>query len=86
MRGQRPGAGEYPVFGKCHPHRDRQYTGRPGVRSLEREIASIDRKVAREVATKGKDHQVKVNSQAVPKYLGVPKYRFGRTEEATRSG
>jgi ATP-dependent Lon protease len=27
-----------------------------------------------------------VNSQAVPKYLGVPKYRFGRTEEADEIG
>ena len=64
----------------------RQYTREAGVRNLEREIASICRKVAREVATKGKDHQVKVNSQAVAKYLGVPKYRFGRTEEADEIG
>ncbi len=64
----------------------RQYTREAGVRNLEREIASIDRKVAREVAAKGKDHQVKVNSQAVAKYLGVPKYRFGRTEESDEIG
>jgi ATP-dependent Lon protease len=64
----------------------RQYTREAGVRNLEREIASICRKVAREVASKGKDHQVKVGSQAVAKYLGVPKYRFGRTEEADEIG
>ena len=64
----------------------RQYTREAGVRNLEREIASICRKVAREVARKGKDHQVKVGSQAVAKYLGVPKYRFGRTEEADEIG
>ena len=64
----------------------RQYTREAGVRNLEREIASICRKVAREVASKAGDHQVKVNSQAVPKYLGVPKYRFGRTEEADEIG
>jgi ATP-dependent Lon protease len=64
----------------------RQYTREAGVRNLEREIASIIRKVAREVASKGKDHQVKVNSQAVAKYLGVPKFRFGRTEEADEVG
>jgi len=64
----------------------RQYTREAGVRNLEREIASIARKVAREVASKGMDHQVKVNSQAVPKYLGVPKFRFGRTEEADEVG
>jgi len=64
----------------------RQYTREAGVRNLEREIASITRKVAREVASKGKDHHVKVSSQAVPKYLGVPRFRFGRTEEADEVG
>ena len=64
----------------------RQYTREAGVRNLEREIASISRKVAREVAAKGKDHLVKVTSQMVPKYLGVPKFRFGRTEEADEVG
>jgi ATP-dependent Lon protease len=56
------------------------------VRNLEREIASISRKVAREVAAKSKGHQVKVTSQMVAKYLGVPKFRFGRTEEADEVG
>jgi ATP-dependent Lon protease len=64
----------------------RQYTREAGVRNLEREIASICRKVAREVALKGASHQVKVGSQMVPKYLGVPKFRFGRTEEADEVG
>jgi ATP-dependent Lon protease len=64
----------------------RQYTREAGVRNLEREIASVCRKVAREVAEKGRDHVVKVNSQAIPKYLGVPKFRFGRTEEKDEVG
>ncbi len=64
----------------------RQYTREAGVRNLERELASIIRKVAREVAQKGRDHQVRVNSQVVSKYLGVPKYRFGRTEEKDEIG
>jgi ATP-dependent Lon protease len=64
----------------------RQFTREAGVRNLEREIASIIRKVAREVVQKGKGHQVKVSSQAVPKYLGVPRFRFGRTEEADEVG
>ena len=64
----------------------RQFTREAGVRNLEREIASISRKVAREVAAKGKEHQVKVTSQMVPKFLGVPRYRFGRTEEADEVG
>jgi ATP-dependent Lon protease len=64
----------------------RQYTREAGVRNLEREIASIIRKVAREVAQKGTAHKVKVNSQAVARYLGVPRFRFGRTEEADEVG
>jgi ATP-dependent Lon protease len=64
----------------------RHYTREAGVRNLEREIASVVRKVAREVAQKGKDHLVKVSSQAVGKYLGVPRFRFGRTEESDEVG
>jgi len=64
----------------------RLYTREAGVRNLEREIASVCRKVAREVAEKGKDHKVNVNSQSIAKYLGVPKYRYGRTEEKDEVG
>jgi len=64
----------------------RLYTREAGVRNLEREIAAICRKVAREVAEKGKDHKVQVNSQSVAKYLGVPKYRYGKTEEKDEIG
>ncbi len=64
----------------------RLYTREAGVRNLEREIASVCRKVAREVAEKGKDHKVNVSSQSIAKYLGVPKYRYGRTEEKDEVG
>jgi ATP-dependent Lon protease len=64
----------------------RLYTREAGVRNLERELASVCRKVAREVAEKGKDHKVSVNSQSIAKYLGVPKYRYGRTEEKDEVG
>ncbi len=64
----------------------RQYTREAGVRNLEREIAGICRKVAREVAKEGKEHKVRISSQNVAKYLGVPKFRFGRTEEKDEVG
>jgi len=59
----------------------RTYTREAGVRNLEREISSICRKVAREVVTRGGGTKIPVKSQSIHKYLGVPKYRYGRAEE-----
>jgi ATP-dependent Lon protease len=58
----------------------RQYTREAGVRNLEREIASICRKVAREIVTNGHNGQIKISSKTVQKYLGVARYRHGETE------
>jgi ATP-dependent Lon protease len=65
----------------------RNYTREAGVRNLEREIASICRKVAREVA-KDKEHfkTVNVTPKKVQQYLGVAKYRFGLAEEHDEVG
>jgi ATP-dependent Lon protease len=59
----------------------RTYTREAGVRNLEREISSICRKVAKEVVKEGKDTKIAVKAGSIHKYLGVPKYRYGRTEE-----
>jgi ATP-dependent Lon protease len=48
------------------------YTREAGVRNLEREIASVCRKVARRVA-EGKKGQTLITSQNIEKYLGPPK-------------
>jgi len=48
------------------------YTREAGVRNLEREIASVCRKVARKVA-EGKDKLNKITSQNIDRYLGPPK-------------
>jgi ATP-dependent Lon protease len=58
----------------------RQYTREAGVRNLEREIASVCRKVAKEIATNGVGRKVKITSKSMSKYLGVPKFRHGETE------
>jgi ATP-dependent Lon protease len=65
----------------------RRYTKEAGVRSLEREIASVCRKVAREVV-KQKDRKlhVKVGPRKVRGYLGVPRYQFGKREEVDQVG
>ena len=64
----------------------RTYTREAGVRNLEREISSICRKVAKEVVRQGKDTKIAVKAQAIHKYLGIPKYRYGRTEEKDTIG
>lgn len=48
------------------------YTREAGVRNLEREIASVCRKVARRVA-EGKDKTYRITSQNIESYLGPPR-------------
>ena len=59
----------------------RHYTKEAGVRNLEREISSICRKVAREVVKRDKEAKIPVKATSIQKYLGVHKFRYGRTEE-----
>ncbi len=59
----------------------RRYTREAGVRSLERSIASLCRKVARDRLKKEqKDKKYRISAQSVGKYLGTPKYRYGLAE------
>jgi ATP-dependent Lon protease len=62
------------------------YTREAGVRSLEREIGSICRKVARQVVTGGKEQTIDIPAKSIPKYLGVPKHRLGKKEEHDEIG
>jgi ATP-dependent Lon protease len=65
----------------------RHYTRESGVRSLEREIASVCRKVARYVVKAGDAAGLtKITPAKVKKLLGVSRYRYGRAEEADRVG
>jgi ATP-dependent Lon protease len=58
----------------------RKFTREAGVRNLEREIASICRKVAREIVTNGHKKQLRINVKSIEKYLGIAKFRFGESE------
>jgi ATP-dependent Lon protease len=64
----------------------RRYTREAGVRNLERSIASVCRKVARERQQKKSDKKCRLAAPAIGKYLGVPKYRFGLAEEKDEIG
>jgi ATP-dependent Lon protease len=56
-------------------HIIRHYTHEAGVRSLEREIQNIARKMARKVVTDGKDSKVEITPANTNDFLGVLKYR-----------
>ncbi len=64
----------------------RYYTKEAGVRNLEREIASICRKVAVEVVKKNRTAQISIGNKSLHKYLGSAKYRYGRAEEEHKIG
>lgn len=62
------------------------YTKESGVRALEREIASICRKVARAVVKDGKEKEVEVSPASIPHYLGIPKFRANKKEASDEIG
>jgi len=65
----------------------RRYTREAGVRDLERNIASLCRKIARDRLKKGLvDKKYRLGAQSVIKQLGTPKYRYGLAEEQDRVG
>ncbi|EEG78171.1 endopeptidase La [Dethiobacter alkaliphilus] len=63
----------------------RQYTREAGVRNLERQLASICRKTAKEVVRDEKKRAA-ITVQNLDKYLGIPRYRFGMAEKEDEVG
>lgn len=57
----------------------RYYTREAGVRSLERELASLIRKATREIVSK-KSSKVAVTRRNLTKYAGIHRYRYGEAE------
>ncbi|HEB77704.1 MAG TPA: endopeptidase La [Methylothermaceae bacterium] len=64
----------------------RHYTREAGVRNLEREIASICRKVVKNLQAKPAKGPVRITARNLEKYLGVPRFRYGRAEETNQIG
>lgn len=63
----------------------REYTREAGVRNLERELANICRKAAREIV-KGEESAIRVNTGNLHRYLGAPRYRWGQAEKEDEVG
>jgi len=61
----------------------RGYTREAGVRNLEREIASVCRKIARRRA-EGHGESVRVTPDLITAFLGVPRFELEEAEERTR--
>ena len=63
----------------------RSYTRESGVRSLEREISNVLRKIAVDVINK-KVKTVTVSKKVVNDYLGIPKFQSDLAERTTKPG
>lgn len=65
----------------------RYYTSESGVRNLQRELATIARKSAKDILlNKEKDAHIIVEAENLNKYLGVKKYHYGIKEEKNLIG
>ncbi|OFA06801.1 endopeptidase La [Duganella sp. HH101] len=64
----------------------RYYTREAGVRSLEREVSKICRKVVKMLLLKKSDKKVAVTNKNLDKFLGVRRYDFGVAEKDNQIG
>ncbi len=64
----------------------RYYTREAGVRSLERELSKICRKVVKGLLLKKMMPQVKVTADNLNDFLGVRKFNYGRAEQQNQVG
>jgi|SRR5579871_618957 len=64
----------------------RYFTREAGVRSLEREISKICRKVVKQLLTKPENKKMSVTAKNLDKYLGVRKYLYGMAEKENQVG
>src|SRR2546423_3762669 len=64
----------------------RYFTREAGVRSLEREISKICRKVVKLLVTKDKEKRVLVTPKNLDKFLGVRRFTYGIAEKKNQIG
>jgi ATP-dependent Lon protease len=63
----------------------RYYTREAGVRSLERELGNLARKVVRDL-TREDVKSITIDDERLAKYAGVKKFRYGETDEEDQVG
>jgi ATP-dependent Lon protease len=64
----------------------RHYTREAGVRNLERDVASVCRKVVKEILESKRVKKIKITRKAIEKYLGVKKFSYGLAETHDQIG
>jgi len=64
----------------------RYYTREAGVRSVERELAKLCRKVVKELSLDSSIERRQITIRNLDKYLGVRRHRYGRAEEQNEIG
>lgn len=64
----------------------RHYTRESGVRSLERELAKLCRKVVKDILLKKAKKTKKITSELLEEYLGVPRYRDDKANQENQIG
>jgi ATP-dependent Lon protease len=62
------------------------YTREAGVRNLEREIASICRKIVRRVVRQGTNFEIEVKPEMISEFLGKPRFRNRRKNQESEIG
>ncbi len=63
----------------------RLYTREAGVRNLERQIATVCRKTAKDLVS-GKRKRVRITPRNLGKYLGIPRFHYGRVVRQNQVG
>ena len=63
----------------------RSYTREAGVRNLEREVANVLRKVARDLVEEN-HNKIKITKKKVGEYLGAPRFHSEIAERSTKAG
>ena len=64
----------------------RYYTREAGVRSLDREIANICRKIVKQILLKPSARGIIVTPKKLETLLGVKRFRYGKAEDENRIG
>ena len=64
----------------------RCYTKEAGVRDLERTIATLFRKIVKEILLDGKAPFYKIDKKLIEEFLGVPKYSYNENDKNRESG